>query len=65
MTREEAEIAFVHLDKHYVELTDGVKLPITDWIGSDGEDCDPEDATVIVAGYEGYGWITVELGDEA
>lgn len=46
-----------------VFLTDGTRLPIVAYVDEDGDDCDPGEATVIVAGDEVYGYLTIELGD--
>lgn len=44
--------------------SDNVVLPVTDWLDTDGEQCDPEHAVVCVAGEDGYGWLTIELTGE-
>lgn len=44
-----------------VLLTDGTELPIAGYMDVYGNDCDPSDAVVIVAGTDEYGWLTIEI----
>jgi hypothetical protein len=41
----------------------GVVYPVTNWFGDDGDDCEPNDAVVCVAGSEALGWLTIDLRD--
>jgi hypothetical protein len=45
-------------DRRYLVLGNGTYLPVTNWVDADGEDCDPEDAVVGVAGSDDHGWWT-------
>lgn len=55
--------AFVDLKLRYVLLNDGERLPITNLIDDDGEECEPDDAVFVVAGEDGKGWWTVDIRD--
>jgi hypothetical protein len=41
---------------------DGMTFPITNWIDASGEECEPENAIVCVAGHEGR-WYSINLAD--
>jgi hypothetical protein len=61
---EEAEIPDVHLINRkqcVAVLTNGYVVPVTHWFGTGGEDCEPDQAVVCVAGDETFGWYTVDL----
>jgi hypothetical protein len=42
---------------------DGRRLPITNFFGRDGEECEPDEAASAVAGDDDFGWITIDLSD--
>ena len=46
----------LYRDKH------GFEHPVTHWFDENGADCDPEEATVCVAGSEGR-WFAIRLSD--
>lgn len=57
-----ADVELIDLDARYVLMTDGKVLQITTFLDSDGDDTDdPYEATVCVAGEDGYGWFTIEI----
>lgn len=55
------QIDTIDLDNRVVTLRDGRAFPITDMFDEDGEDCEAEDAVVIVTGEDGFGWMTIEI----
>ena len=55
------DIEFVDMTEGNVVMADGTILPITDWFDDDGEDCEPSEAVMIVAGNDDYGWIDVAV----
>lgn len=57
-------VAMINVSQGWVVLGDGTTLPITDYFDGTGDDCDPEEATVIVAGTDAFGWLTIEIEDE-
>lgn len=61
MELSEMVVVAVNCRSELVVLEDGTTLPITNFFDEFGEDCDPDDATVIVAGREGFGYMVVEL----
>lgn len=57
-----SEVDLIDLDARYVLMTDGKVLQITTFLDSDGDETDdPSEATVCVAGEDGYGWLTIEI----
>ena len=58
------DIEMVDLDALTVTMASGVILPITDMFDRNGEDCDPDEAVMVVAGTDDYGWIDVEVSRE-
>ena len=56
------DIEFVDLTSLTVTLASGVVLPITDMFDDEGEDCEPSEAVMVVAGTDEFGWIDVEVG---
>lgn len=48
-------------DGWVVILENRVVLPVTDFLDEDGEDCEPEDAVICVAGRDDYCWMTIRL----
>jgi hypothetical protein len=44
-------------------VSDEESFPIVQWLGRDGEDCDPADAIVVIAGTDEMGWLTIDLDD--
>ena len=57
------DIEAVTRDRGTAVLTDGSLAPITNWIDQDGDDCEPADAVVGVAGPTIYGWFTFMFCD--
>ena len=41
---------------HMLLLSDDSLVPIVSWLDEDGEDCDPQEAVVFIAGKDGLGW---------
>jgi len=64
MENEEATVVAINCVSRQVLLEDGTMIPITNFFDEDGDDCDPDDAIVIVAGREGFGYLTIELFDD-
>jgi len=62
--KELPALEVVMLDAGLVMVEGGMTLPITNWFDGDGEECQPTDAVVIVAGNAQYGWITIEITHE-
>lgn len=57
-----SDVDLIDLDARYVLMTDGKVLQITNFLDSDGDETDdPYEATVCVAGEDGYGWLTIEI----
>lgn len=60
---KDAPVSVIRTGKNYVAVFgNDVIMPITSWFDDEGEDCDPDDAIVCVAGSEGLGWVTITLG---
>lgn len=57
-----AEVERIALASGFVVMDDDEILPITVYLGRDGEPCEPLDATVVVAGRDGYGWFDIDVG---
>lgn len=55
------EIKVVSLDQRTVTLADGTVLPATDFIDKFGDDCEPIDAVVCIAGSDDFGWMQVDI----
>lgn len=55
------EISYVDLDGGVVCLIDGQTAPITNLLDVWGDDCEPENAVVIVAGPFAGGWLSIDL----
>jgi len=55
------EVELVNLTQNYVMFTNGVSVPITDYFDSDGDECEPDRATVCVAGDDAVGWFSIEI----
>ena len=53
----------IDLDNEWVTLLDGTVLPISDYFDEYGEDCEPEEAVVIVAGTDELGWVSVPIDE--
>ena len=64
MKNEEATVVAINCQSRLVLLEDGTTIPITNFFDEDGDDCDPDEAIVIVAGREGFGYLTIELFDD-
>lgn len=62
---DEPEIDRVSIDGRFVVMSDGAILPITNFFDDDGDECEPGEATTVIAGTDEYGWLTIELFDEA
>ena len=61
-TLSEISIEWVNYTDESVGLSTGVVVPITDWYDADGDVCDPQEATVCVAGADAVGWFAIDLG---
>lgn len=53
-------IELVSLDNAFA-IVDGQVIPVTNWFDAEGEDCDPQDAVMCVAGTADFGWVSIEL----
>lgn len=58
-----ANVQTINLYALEVTLDDGTVLPITSMFDSDGDECDADDAECIVAGIQGVGFLSINLGD--
>lgn len=56
-------VELINLTSGYVLFSGGMVLPITAYIGADGNDCDRGDAIVCVAGSDEHGWFTISVGE--
>lgn len=56
-----ADVELINLDTLQVFMTDGRVLPITNMFDCNGDDCDADEAVCIVAGIQGYGFLTIDL----
>ena len=55
------KVELIDLDAREVVMEGGRVLPIANMFDSSGEDCDADEAAVIIAGVQGYGFLTIEL----
>ena len=55
------EVELINLDTLQVFMADGHVLPITHMFDCNGDDCDADEAVTILAGLEGYGFLTINL----
>lgn len=55
------DIEYVDVTNGQVVLADGTILPITDWFDSNGDDCEPDEAVMVVAGSDAFGWVDVAV----
>lgn len=55
-------VEIIILSMQLAVMTNGDKLPVTNWFDDCGEECEPNDAVWCVAGpdHEGY-WYTIDL----
>lgn len=51
----------ISLDGRFVVMSDGAILPISNFYDDDGDECEPVDAVVCVAGTDAAGWYTIEI----
>lgn len=58
------DIELIDLAKMTVTMASGEVLPITDMFDSNDEECEPDEAVMVVAGTDDYGWIDVEVSRE-
>ncbi len=63
MTHEAADVELIDMEGKRVFLTDGEVVPITDCFDADGDECDPDEAVAVVAGRDGYGWLTISIDE--
>lgn len=56
-----AKIECINISDAFIHMSDGTTLPITEFIDENGDDCDPDDAVVVIAGNDNFGWISVEI----
>lgn len=61
MDQQEATVVAVNCETRLVILDDGRTLPIVHFFDDFGDDCEPDDAIVLVAGHDGFGYVTIEL----
>lgn len=55
------DVIAINRTRGFAILNCDCQIPVTDWFGKDGKDCDPEDAIVCVCGDDAHGWFTVNL----
>lgn len=61
MTRKD-DIEVVNRKCSLAIKENGARLPITNWLNNCGDDCDPDDAVIAVAGPDDGGkWYTIDL----
>lgn len=51
----------VHRGNAQALLSNDVIVPVTNWFGADGEECEPITAVTCVCGADGVGWYAVDL----
>lgn len=61
MTMREPEAVCVNLDEGFVVTDDNEVLPITNMFDEFGDDCNADEAVAIVAGRDGYGWLSIDV----
>jgi len=61
MSNDHPEVEVVSLYERTVTLRDGTVLPITEFLDVFGEDCEPIDAVVCIAGTDEFGWLDIEI----
>lgn len=59
-----AEVSFINMDAGVVVMDDTTLVPITNMFDEWGDDCDVEQAVVIVFGPFDGEWLTMELDGE-
>lgn len=57
------KILAVLLSEKIVLLDDHRYVEITDCFDARGDNCEPEDATVVVAGCDELGWLTIDVSN--
>ena len=56
------EVACINMREGIAFTEDGQSLPVTHWLDSDGDDCDPDDAVAVVAGPDRDGlWLRIDM----
>lgn len=58
-----AKVECINLDGAFIHMSDGTTLPITEFFDEHGDDCGPDNAVIIVAGSDSFGWLTIEILD--
>ena len=58
---DKPQVHAVHFLMKQAILTDNRIIPVTNWFGSDGQECDPRMAVTCVAGCEDAGWYAIDL----
>lgn len=58
-----ANVHTINLDTLEVLMDDGTVLPITDMFDDDGEECEADSAVSIVAGVQGVGFLSIDMGE--
>lgn len=55
------EVIAVNRTRSIAMLEDNMQIPVVHWFDEDGDDCEPPEAKVCVAGSEELGWWVVDL----
>jgi len=56
------EVAAINRDQSTALMDDGQLIEITDWLDAEGDECEPQDAVVAVAGPLPSGqWVAINL----
>lgn len=61
MAEKRPDVVMIHRGQRLAYLDDSRVIPITNWIGINGQDCLPNEAIVCVAGSDETGWFTIDL----
>lgn len=64
MEQREVVVVAINCGLRQVLLDDGTMIPITNFFDEFGDDCEPDDALVVVAGNDGFGYLTIELFED-
>lgn len=57
------EVIAINLGQGIVLLDNDTILPISTYLDADGDECEPHDALVVVAGKDGMGWWAIDIED--
>ena len=61
MSYESADVDMLDIYGKWVSMSDGEVLPIVEFYDADGEFCDADDAKVVQAGRDDYGYVVIEI----